>query len=785
MKIYTFDSLSSFEFEHLSRDLLQEELGITLESFAAGPDQGMDARWVGTGSEGKERVIVQCKHYARSGFGKLIDVLKAERKKIERLKPTRYILTTSVPLTPPRKDSILGALAPYCNGTGDVYGPEGLNNLLGKHEQIERRHYKLWLTSSTALAKLSAAPTLLDSEAAVARMRERLKRYVQNDSFPRALELLEQYRFCLITGNPGVGKTTLAEALLVRHIDMGYQGVRVTNRLSELKGVTDPGQRQIFYYDDFLGKTGLDKTEHNEDDRLVEFLEQVSDNSNWRFILTTRNYILNAALARSESLAHFPFKPGMCAVLQEDYTRPIKARILYNHTYFSDLPAPFKLELTDASAYKQIIEHPNYNPRVIEHMTDAKRLRGVTAGTYLEEFVATLHNPLRVWEHAFRRHVSQAARHVLLALFILPDNAQLEDLRRVFWALHDLRRREHNLMTYPNDFEAALKELDGNFILTDRLPWIGLGAKFQNPSVRDFLEQHLTEIAADARDLVRIADRTIHFRRLWDGRHGEPFPGVVVHLDEFISLLRDTVEREMQEDRARRGIPHSTFNWEGAKVRLNFALEIRDKAPSDAAVRLVRTALSSFNDALAGRDVAPDEAEDVLEDLRRGRLPQVPESQELVKRAKEFFLSEFEEMSDCIYGGTFIKNFPEAVTPKERKEAADSFRGIVDSLATRVEWMDSSPNTVNDVAADADQIQELAPVFGVDVRRALEKVRRWLDEHEATGEEEVSQSVQQQFPAVEGLPREGELEQYAEIERYFSSYRSELSNVNHDAPADS
>jgi hypothetical protein len=79
MKHYTFESLSSLEFEHLSRDLLQDELGITLESFTAGRDQGVDAQWVGHGKTGDEYLVVQCKHYLRSGLRKLLAVLVEER----------------------------------------------------------------------------------------------------------------------------------------------------------------------------------------------------------------------------------------------------------------------------------------------------------------------------------------------------------------------------------------------------------------------------------------------------------------------------------------------------------------------------------------------------------------------------------------------------------------------------------------------------------------------------------------------------------------------------------
>jgi DNA polymerase III delta prime subunit len=769
MKNYTFETLSSLEFEHLSRDLLQAELDLLLESFPAGRDQGIDARWVGTGSHGDENIIVQCKHYAKSGFNKLLGVLKDEKKKIEKLKPTRYILTTSVGLTPNNKNIITENLKPYCLRPSDIFAVDDLNNLLGKHEQVERRHYKLWLTSTAVLAKLFTASTFLDSEAAVMHIRERLKRYVQNDSFPRALELLERSRFCLIVGNPGIGKTTLAEALLVHHVDLDYQALRITNRLSELKGIIDPEKKQVFYYDDFLGKTGLDKTEHKEDQQLVEFLELVADNPHWRFILTTRNYILNAALIKSEALAQFPFDVATCVVQQEDYTRPIKARILYNHLYFSSLPAETKLALIGDNEYKQIVEHPNYNPRIIEHMTDLKRLKNVNAENYLEEFISALDNPLRVWAHAFRQHLSQSARHVLLALFTLPDSAQLEELSRVFWILHNRRREEHNIATLPSDFETALKELDGNFVSTDRSPY-GLVAKFQNPSVRDFLEEHLAEVSSDARDLFRIADQTVQFRTLWSGRRGEPFQGVLAHVEEFIEIFAKTVAQEFERDRVRRDIPHPVYKWEMPWLRLSLALDIYERMPSSFASVLVNKILADFTEAVDAGDVLPNEVEEALRAVNKGRFPHDAPRREFIQSAKRYFLRNIDELDDLEYVGTFVRQFPWSITQEELESIRNKFIDMAEAQARSSSWMDY-PGTLRDVA---DKLETLAVTFGVDVSNDIDEIRHQANKNEDE-DDDTSQASASRLVEPEGEQPEDEARQYIQIDSDFASYRNELS----------
>jgi len=111
MPDYSFNTLSPIDFENLSRDLIQAELSIRLETFATGRDGGIDMRY---SSADGQSLIVQAKHYADTGFSGLLSHLKSKEKaKIEKLNPTRYLLTTSVSLTPNNKDQIKTELAPY------------------------------------------------------------------------------------------------------------------------------------------------------------------------------------------------------------------------------------------------------------------------------------------------------------------------------------------------------------------------------------------------------------------------------------------------------------------------------------------------------------------------------------------------------------------------------------------------------------------------------------------------------------------------------------------------
>jgi hypothetical protein len=162
---YDFSSLSPADFEDLTRDLLGRELGIRFEAFPDGPDDGMDGRYAAADAN----VILQAKHYYRSGFAKLKAKMKSERASIDALQPTRYILATSAALTPANKTQLSEVIGPALISPGDLFGPQDLVALLRKFPDIETAHPKLWQQSSAVLKNLitGAVADALPKQAAI------------------------------------------------------------------------------------------------------------------------------------------------------------------------------------------------------------------------------------------------------------------------------------------------------------------------------------------------------------------------------------------------------------------------------------------------------------------------------------------------------------------------------------------------------------------------------------------------------------------------------------------
>ena len=89
-----------------------------------------------------------------------------------------------------------------------------MNNLLGQYSQVERQYYKLWLASTTVLEDILDKRINTWSDIELEEIRREVSTYVMNDSFNEALSILKKNRYVIISGIPGIGKTTLSRMLV-------------------------------------------------------------------------------------------------------------------------------------------------------------------------------------------------------------------------------------------------------------------------------------------------------------------------------------------------------------------------------------------------------------------------------------------------------------------------------------------------------------------------------------------------------------------------------------------
>jgi len=549
MPDYDFHTLSPYDFELISRDLVQARDKIVLESFRTGRDDGIDFRYCPSEDQ---KIIVQCKHYRGTSVSGLIRSLKKEAQKLIKLSPSRYIIVTSLPLSPANKASIQEFFASNVLKAEDIITADDLNNLLGKYPEIETSHHKLWLASVPVMQKVLHNAEYTRATFEIERISEKIKRYVQSDAYSKAIKILDEENFVIIAGQPGVGKTTLAEMLVYAYAEENFMPIVINANIEEARELYTQGKKQIFYYDDFLGATFLHEQHAfigaNNDRDLLNFIDMVRHSKTAKLILTTREHILSQALRISERLSMVNIVESKCVIEVNSYSRIQKAHMLYNHIYFSELPDEYIALLLNDKFYMHIIDHTKFNPRLVEWLSSFRRVKNIPPKEFKEFVQKLLEDPAQIWLHAYNQQLSESARTMLLAIHSLGSHSSIDVIFQAFEALSRYRARKYNISIKADDKAIAMIELCDSFIISKK----GV-ISYINPSVADLMNRVIRETPENGFDIICSAQK---FRQILavcaiaEAVGGEALKAQISRrINTIIPVLRRLIERPVYEER--------------------------------------------------------------------------------------------------------------------------------------------------------------------------------------------------------------------------------------------
>ena len=201
-------------------------------------------------------------------------------------------------------------------------------------------------------------------------------------------------------------------------------------------------------------------------------------------IQTSRSTILNQGLILNDAFENGNVNRNEMEIKLQSLSNLDKAHILYNHIWHSGLSPEYVESFYVEKRYHKVIRHRNFNPRIIQFITDPQRLADVSTGGYWEHITELLDNPTKIWQHPYDIQLDDFGRFLVLLVAFNGDSILEQDLAKAYAV--GLRMPEHANFKGKREFAVAARHLS-NSLLTRVMVGDQRYYKLFNPSVGDFL----------------------------------------------------------------------------------------------------------------------------------------------------------------------------------------------------------------------------------------------------------------------------------------------------------
>lgn len=502
--MFDYNLLDDLEFESLCRDIMSIKLGKELYQFPRGRDGGIDI----SDDESNPKIIIQVKHYAKSSVSNLMSSLREEKDKIQNLKPENYYLFTSIGLTRKKRIEIIEMFSPYMKDLENIVTKDEIDIFLNDslNRGILNKHHRLWIQSVNILSEFQSKAVNMDSYALLSDIDARKKYYVKTQSYEKALKKIGDNNILLLLGNPGTGKTTICEMIVLEYLKNGYQVIYAsTNDLKSVKEsiIQSSKNKQIILLDDFLGQHYLKvkDTKSSELKMLISFIKTLE---NTKLVLNSRVTILNEAVQKDnkfrelyENYSDYVFRIDMDSVYENE-----KNRIFKNHLVYNEIPANYLEYLKADNRFLDVINHVNFNPRIIEYVTNKRKTIGKTEESYYNFILSKLDDPKDVWRDEFENRIEPIDRIFIYILYSISEGKTTnENLKLAF----EKRISDEKFIDMTiNNYERTLKRLSNSLIkITEG--YNELEISIINPSLSEYVYKILQENSEEQRKILKNA----------------------------------------------------------------------------------------------------------------------------------------------------------------------------------------------------------------------------------------------------------------------------------------
>lgn len=484
------------EFEKLCRDIVDiRDSPIKFTTYRRGKDGGIDFKSTNT----PIKIIGQCKLYNPAHYTSFFTSLKKEVQKCRRQNPSRYIICTNLKLSPDQAKEIHDLFKGYIIAEEDIIEGEKLNKYLGneQYQHLLKVYSKLLVPNlqfvEQALEKIVNQKYYNKTAFFLKQIYKEHKLFHNTQILKKGIDILEKNKIIILTGNPGVGKTTTAKMIVNYFLNQKVKKILflTDNDFSEIEGLYQ--DNQLIVVDDFWGQNFSpllkDFSRLRNFNRIIEDCKESNDRY---LILTSREYIIKDVLNHSEHETKHILDADRFIINLDNYSNEDKVRIFLNHLLYYDFEKPFFEYLKYSDTLENVIDHRNYSPRHIEYFI-RQFLSADNQNSYhfYSSFLKYLNKPSEYWNNNFN-NLNGTSKLILLILLISADPIDLSDLEKSFNVTQTPARNILNEKIEPLAFNHELRVLEDFYLVSEKEDYSDrVLICFQSPGIKDFLLQYL------------------------------------------------------------------------------------------------------------------------------------------------------------------------------------------------------------------------------------------------------------------------------------------------------
>ncbi|MCW2265885.1 hypothetical protein M2305_001832 [Gluconobacter cerinus] len=331
-------------FQDLCIAIVEQRLKRPVQTFLPTSDAGRDGAFLGNWDSlsGQESTI-QCKFTHSPDSNLTLSMLTDEVPKAAALAAQGlaedYIILTNHGVTGKSELAIKAAFQSAGVGRCRVYHRDWIIEQIQNSSELRMmmpRLYGMVDLATTLDQRAYEQARLILSE-----MADNLQKLVITDAYRESVRAISQFNLVLLLGSPAAGKSTIGASLALGASDRWQSSTIKVTSPEQLSRHIDPNTKQFFWIDDAWGSTQYQR-ERTEDWNKVFPLMQGAMRQGSRFLITSRDYIWEAA--RRELKIHALPVMGISQVIINVQKLKVdeKARILYNHIKLGDQPSAVK-----------------------------------------------------------------------------------------------------------------------------------------------------------------------------------------------------------------------------------------------------------------------------------------------------------------------------------------------------------------------------------------------------------------------------------------------------------